>query len=87
MMADIGSPGRRQERSIGEAGDRVWEIVFLTKREGLKERGGSALRGHLLSVTIPFSKYQLCHLLRLGINCWELFQLSNLPLKQSASGG
>ena len=55
--------------------------------EGQKERGGSALRGHLLSVPIPFSKYRLYQLLRLGMSWWELFQLSNWSLEQSASGG
>ena len=48
-----------------------------------EERGGSALRGHLLSVPIPFSEYWLYQPLKLELNWRELFQLSNWSLKQS----
>ena len=77
---------------------RLWDSIMTTPPhaftstkqsaggKGQQERGGSALRGHLLSVQILFSKCRLFQPLRLN-DWWELFQLSNWSLKQSASGG
>ena len=41
----------------------------LAGGEGQQDRGGSALRGHLLSVQILFSKCRLFQPLRLGMIC------------------